>query len=77
VERGCGYPDHRKEPQRRARQTLEGISTKVHRSYAEIIDTFPDEVIMPALEYPGIKKLIDIDTISDGALKTAFERRYR
>lgn len=77
VERGCGYPDHRQEPQRQARLTLEGISTIVHRSFTEIIDSLPDEVIYPALEYPGIKDLIDIDTISDENLKAAFRRRYR
>ena len=77
VEGGCGYPEHRQEPQRQARLTLEGISTVVHRTYTEIIDSLPDYVIQPALEYPGIKDLIDIDTISDEDLKAAFRRRYR
>ncbi len=77
VERGCGYPENRREPQRRARLTLEGISTLVHRSFAEIIETLPDEVIYPALEYPGIKDLIDIDPISGGTLKAAFQCRFR
>ena len=77
VERGCGYPEHRQEPQRQARLTLEGISTLVHRSFAEIVDSLPDEVICPALEYPGIKDLLDIDTIGEEDLKAAFQRRYR
>jgi ribose 5-phosphate isomerase RpiB len=77
VERGCGYPEHRQEPQRQARLTLEGVSTIVHRTYVEIIDSLPDVVIQPALEYPGIKDLIDIDTISDENLKAAIRRRYR
>jgi len=77
VERGCGYPEHRREPQTQSRLTLEGISTLVHRSFAEIIETLPDEVVNPAFEYPGIKDLIDIDSISDEALKAAFQRRFR
>ena len=77
VERGCGYPEHRQEPQRQARLTLEDISTLVHRSYAEIVDSLSDEVILPALEYPGIKDLVDVDTISDAELKAALQRRYR
>jgi ribose 5-phosphate isomerase RpiB len=77
VERGSGYPAHRKEPQRESRETLERVSALVHRPFAEIIATLPDEVIKPALEYPGIRELIDIDSIEDGQLKAAFLERMR
>ena len=75
VERGAGYPENRKEPQRQARLTLERISTLVHRPFAEIIETLPGEVIGAALEYPGIKELIDVASIQDPKLKGAFQKR--
>jgi ribose 5-phosphate isomerase RpiB len=75
VERGCGYPPHRKESQRQSRETLELVSSLTHRPLAEIIATLPDEVLKPALEYPGIKELIDLEAIEDDRLKAAFLAR--
>jgi ribose 5-phosphate isomerase RpiB len=75
VERGCGYPPHRQESQRQSRETLEGVSSLTHRPLAEIIATLPDEVIKPALEYPGIKELIDVEAIEDERLKATFLAR--
>ena len=75
VERGCGYPPHRKEPQQAAIQTLKQISSIVHRSFAEIIEALPEEVIKPALEYPGFIDLVDVDSIQDQGLKQALVNR--
>jgi ribose 5-phosphate isomerase RpiB len=75
VERGCGYPAHRKEPQKIARLKLEEISVLTHRSFAEIIAILPDDVVLPALEYPGMKELIAVNSITDPALKQAFQKR--
>jgi len=75
VERGCGYPAHRKEPQQASRQTLEQVSSVVHRSFAEIIETLPDPVLKPTLEYPGFIDLVDIASIPDEGLKQAFFNR--
>lgn len=75
VERGCGYPPNRKEPQQAAIKTLEQISSLVHRSFAQIIETLPDAVIMPALEYPGFTDLVDVVSIRDEGLKQAFANR--
>ena len=75
VEPGCGYPAHRKEPQREARLTLEKISTEVHRPFAEIIENLPEEIIRPCLDYPGIKELIDVESIEDVDLKSAFKKQ--
>lgn len=75
VEQGCGYPPHRKEPQQAARQTLKQISSLVHRSFAEIIGTLPETVIMPALECPGFIDLVDVASIQDEGLKQAFSKR--
>lgn len=77
VERGCGYPAHRKEPQRIARLKLENISTLTHRTFAEIIEQLPDDVALPALEYPGMKALLDVDSIADIPLKNALQKRMK
>jgi ribose 5-phosphate isomerase RpiB len=75
VECGCGYPAHRKEPQQAARRTLEQVSDTVHRSMAEIIDTLPDAILKPALEYPGFLDLVDVSSIKEEELKQAFSKR--
>jgi ribose 5-phosphate isomerase RpiB len=76
VQRGAGYPAHRAEPQAKSRETLWTISRAAHRSMAEIMDSLPDEIVMPALQYPGFKALLDVATIADPKLQEALERRY-
>ena len=75
VESGSGYPAHRKEPQKAARLKLEEISSLTHRSMAEIIEVLPDDVVVTALEYPGMKTLIDIESIEDPDLQAAIKKR--
>jgi ribose 5-phosphate isomerase RpiB len=77
VESGCGYPAHRQASQRASRETLEVVSSLSHRPFAEIIATLPDAVVKPAIDYPGIKELIDIDSVRDEQLKAAFQKRMR
>jgi ribose 5-phosphate isomerase RpiB len=77
VESGCGYPRHRQASQRESRETLEGVSRLTHRPFAEIIAALPDEVIRPAIEYPGIEALIAVDSIQDADLKAAFQARMK
>lgn len=77
VERGCGYPPHRQASQRQSRETLEKVSELTHRPFAEIIVTLPDEVIKPAIEFPGIEELIDVDSIEDANLRAAFQKRMK
>jgi ribose 5-phosphate isomerase RpiB len=77
VESGSGYPPHRKEPQRAARELLVEVSTLAHRSFSEIIECLPDSVILPALAYPGIKELLDVDSIEDPALKAILQFQYQ
>lgn len=76
VKLGAGYPPHRAEPQAKSRETLYTVSAQTHRTMAEIVETLPDEIIMPALTYPGFKELLDLETIEDPALKAALQRRY-
>jgi ribose 5-phosphate isomerase RpiB len=77
VERGCGYPPHRQASQRQSRETLGKVSELTHRPFAEIIATLPDEVIKPAIEFPGIEELIDVDSIEDANLRAAFQKRMK
>jgi ribose 5-phosphate isomerase RpiB len=77
VESGQGYPPHRHEPQARSRITLETISQAAHRPFAEILERLPEQVACPVLDYPGVRALLDIDSIEDETLKAAFERWYQ
>ena len=77
VEFGCGYPSYRREPQIAYRKTLESVSDFTHPSLAKIIEALPDEIIKPALEYPGILDLIDIGSIVDDEVKSALEKRLK
>lgn len=75
VESGIGYPPHRRESQQQSRQTLFAVSAATHRPFAEIVATLPDEIIKPALEFPGIAGLVDVATLEDEALKRALLAR--
>ena len=72
---GRGFPTHRAEPQREFRQTLEAVNQVTHRPFAEIISALPDEILQPALEYPGFLDLLDVESIDDADLKTALKAR--
>jgi hypothetical protein len=51
---------------------LEKISARTHRPFAEILTALPDEVVRPALDYPGMRELIAVDSIADPELKAVF-----
>ncbi|MCK4724879.1 MAG: RpiB/LacA/LacB family sugar-phosphate isomerase [Anaerolineales bacterium] len=72
VEFGSGYPEHRRIPQKESRDTLVEISRATHKPFSQIITDLPTGVIQPVIAYPGMKELIDVDSIDDPALKTAF-----
>jgi ribose 5-phosphate isomerase RpiB len=76
VERGGGYPPHRKAPQQASRQMLERVNTLTHRSLAEIVAALPDEVVLPVLQYPGAWDLIDAENVTDEPLRGALLARH-
>ena len=76
-QRGAGYPAQRKEPQAASRSMLKTISSAVHHSLADILDSLPLEVVVPTLSYPGFRDLISLETIEDKKLKSTFEQRYK
>ena len=75
VESGAGYPAHRQTSQRQSRETLESVSAFTHKSFAQIITDLPDEVVQPAIQYPGIKELMDVDSVEDAEIKQALLAR--
>jgi len=75
VEWGKGYPPHRQESQQASRKTLESISMQTHRSFAEILSLIDETVVRNALNYPGIKEFLDIETIQDAALREVLIRK--
>lgn len=77
VKRGCGYPAERKESQKESRFMLERISRLVHLNFAQIIDTLPEEIIRPALHYPGIKEIIDVGSVDNIDLKKCLQKCYK
>jgi ribose 5-phosphate isomerase RpiB len=74
---GSGYPAHRAESQKKSRETLAGISGKVHRTFPEIVAQLPDEVILPALAFPGIRDLIDVPSWTDKTLAIEITKRMK
>ncbi len=68
---GKGYPPHREESQQASRKTLEEISIATHKTFSDIITLLDDKVVKPVLDFPGVKELIDIDSVEDEKLKKA------
>lgn len=71
VEFGIGYPAHRQVSQRQSREILSTVSTLTHRTFAEILEALPDEVVRPTLEFPGVRELIDVNSLADERLRAA------
>jgi ribose 5-phosphate isomerase RpiB len=65
VQAGGGYPAPRREPQAQSRETLWTINRATHRTMTEIIEALPDDVVNPVLAYPGVKELVDPESVED------------
>ncbi len=72
---GGGYPPHRKESQQQSRRTLQAISQATHRPFADILASLDDAVIKPVLTYPGVRELIDVDSLEDTQVRQALRKR--
>jgi ribose 5-phosphate isomerase RpiB len=75
VERSSGYPESRKASQQQSRDILAAVSAASHRKMAEIVLSLPDDVVRPALAFPGVWDLLDSDTLTDRMLAEAISRR--
>lgn len=70
VASGIGYPAHRRESQVNSRSLLKEVNRITHQSMAAILTTLPDEVIRPALAYPGVMEFLDPVSIHDDDLRS-------
>ncbi len=77
VEKGGGFPPHRRESQQQSRLLLTEINRETHRNFAEIVTVLPDDVVKPALEYPGVLGVLDCESIENWELKHAIIRRLK
>ena len=75
VERGCGYPAHRKDSQRESRLMLERISGVTHPDFPGVLERLPDEVVLPALSFPGIRDLLNDHPAADPRMAAALSGR--
>lgn len=57
--RGDGYPEQRREPQTESRQKLEQISAVTHKPMEEIIASMDQNIVIEALEFPGIREITE------------------
>ncbi len=55
VELGVGYPEHRKEPQRIARERLKAFSRSSHKNIQDIIDGLPEAVAQKISSIPQLQ----------------------
>lgn len=69
VASGVGYPSHRSISQGQSRNLLKEVNRQAHRSMAEILAALPEEVVRPALDYPGVMALLDPPSIADAQLR--------
>jgi len=74
-ELGAGYPLQRAAPQKEFRTKLMEVSEATHRTFPEIVNALPDDFLLPAIEYPAMKNLLQIESISDPVLRKAFTMR--
>jgi ribose 5-phosphate isomerase RpiB len=68
VEKGCGYPSHRQESQRQSLKILCEVSKVTHRDFKDILRTLPRGVVEPAVNYPGVASLLDVEHIDDSEI---------
>ncbi len=75
VEKGFGYPPHRREPQRQSRLLLEKLNNLTHKNMLEIIQLLPEEVIDPVISYPGFLSLIESGGKAGQPILSALRKR--
>lgn len=73
VEWGAGYPAHRKEFQKKGRETVENLSKAIHPPLIQILRSMPNDLLVPILNFPGVKQMLDIPSIPDNEVKKFFE----
>ena len=75
VEKGFGYPPHRREPQKQSRVLLEKLNNLTHKNMLEIIPLLPEEVIDPVIKYPHFLRLIESEGKTGQPILSALRKR--
>jgi ribose 5-phosphate isomerase RpiB len=75
VESGCGYPNHRKESQKRSRKLLQSINTLTHVSWEHIVEEMNDEVLSPVLLFPGFLERLEEEASYNAQLIEKLKQR--
>ncbi len=73
VERGCGYPEHRRASQQRSREVLGEVSRLTHLELPAIVEQMDEAVTRPALSFPGVMDFIRKH--ASPAVRAACEKR--
>ena len=68
VEKGCGYPEHRKMSQAESRTALEGVSAITHKEMHKILLEVPENIMSEVINFPGIIEIINPKQIKDDKL---------
>jgi len=77
VERGSGYPPHRREPQRQSRELLGRLNRITHLNMTEILQKLPGEVVLPVAAYPGLIKTMESWKGTDAQILSALKTRLK
>lgn len=77
VEPGCGYPERRKKSQKNSRLALKRISGETHISFVKIVEVLDETMLKQSLSYPGIKELLDMDSMADHDMKKALSKYFQ
>jgi ribose 5-phosphate isomerase RpiB len=77
VEKGLGYPPHRREPQKQSRLLLEKLNSLTHKDMLEIIALLPEEVINPVVNYPDFLRLIESGGKTGQLILSALRKRQQ
>ncbi|MGD0857016.1 MAG: RpiB/LacA/LacB family sugar-phosphate isomerase [Dehalococcoidia bacterium] len=75
VEKGFGYPPHRRGPQQQSRLLLEKLNNLTHKNMLEIIPLLPEEVIDPVIGYPDFLRLIESGGKTGQPILSALRKR--
>jgi hypothetical protein len=71
VEWGSGYPAERREPQRESRQALETISDATHKSFLQIIQSLPENIVLPSLNHLVAEGILNLESPGYDEIKHA------
>lgn len=73
VEWGAGYPEHRKDPQREARNILKAVSGATHRPFEEIMAALPSALPREVLSYSRFNEFLLSQSRNNTKLREAFD----